>query len=55
MAYVEEKGDWLAALVEPSEPAIRLAGRVPVPVFRADRERDSIESWGSIDAESAFE
>jgi hypothetical protein len=38
----EEKGDWLAALPEPFAPAIRLAGRVPVPFFRSLHECDPL-------------
>jgi hypothetical protein len=38
----EEKGDWLAALPETFAPAIRLAGRVPVPFFRSLHECDPL-------------
>jgi hypothetical protein len=38
----EEKRDWLAALPEPFAPAIRLAGRVPVPFFRSLHECDPL-------------
>jgi hypothetical protein len=44
MAHVEDKGDWLAALVKTCGLSIPLAGRVPAPFFWASLERDPIQA-----------
>jgi hypothetical protein len=39
---MEEIGDWLPALNQASTSGKRLAGRVPVPFFRVQREREPL-------------